>query len=228
VEGTNRNDNLVNRLQQSTTHEADCEQIQKWWNRPRKKTKKRWKRTCSRYYAWGNKARLARSCWKRVRIRVSCLTTNTSRKHEDLHKNSTWLGIDTFSTYCLTNDQRDIIEGTGSEVSDNVTGTGGKKSSTITYEGAGTFRIIYDTGQTYELPVPELYCCPTVAYRILTPQHLDQCWRSTGLGTVTTTTNGDGTTLMWKDSTGTRQKKAIPLTGKSNIPICYTVPSYGR
>jgi hypothetical protein len=169
MDDTHRNDDLVDCFLQSTTlMKQFCEEIRKWWNRPKKKKRKSWKRTCSRYYAWGNKARLARSCWKRLRIRVTCLTSSTiNRKHDDLHEKSHSLGIYTLSTYFLTNDMGDIIKGTGSEVQANVTGIGGRKSSTITYVGAGTFRIIDDTGQTCELPVPELYYCPTVPYRII-------------------------------------------------------------
>jgi hypothetical protein len=77
-----------------------------------------------------------------------------------------------------------------------ITGIGGANSATISHEGAGRFKMTDDNGRTHTTPVPELLYCGTVPYKIISPQHIDQCWRKSNIGTFSTATDGDGTILL--------------------------------
>jgi hypothetical protein len=196
------------------------------------------KNMCKRYYIYGIHNKSTRVIWKVPRNRIMCMaasantSTSTSirkkKRYDYLHENTEFIGIDTLSTYCLTNNLEDIIASTRKQVSHNVTGIAGKNSSVISYEGAGTFKLVDDTGHMCTIPVPELYYCSSVPYRIISPQHLDQCWRKLDLGTFSTKMDGDGTVLLWMNSSGREYQKTVPHSEDSNIPVCSTAPQYGR
>jgi GAG-pre-integrase domain len=144
-----------------------------------------------------------------------------------MHENSTWLGIDTLSTYCLTNDMADFV-GKPTREATSIDGIGGKASSTITYVGRGTFRIVDDLGETCEIPVPNLCYCKTVPYKIISPQHLDKCWRELGIGTFGERTDATGTIIEWNVHDRITHTKTISHATRSGIPVCYTAPNYKR
>jgi hypothetical protein len=142
------------------------EMIMKWWNRRSKvRIKTRWKNTCSRYYVPGNKARMARICWKRGIHPYACVKQVLNKNYEKimclasnrrsrLHEDSTWLGVDTLSTYCITNDENDFV-GKTQDVSAGITGISGTDSkASITKTGSGVFKILDDLGETCTIPVP--------------------------------------------------------------------------
>jgi hypothetical protein len=155
---------------------------------------------------------------------VSCLISSLRR---DMHENSTWVEIDTFSTYCLTNEMKDFSS-PSNRVRANVTGVAGKDSSTITYQGEGVFRVVDDYGETCKIPIPYLYYCETVPYKVISPRHLDKCWKETGTGKFKSTTSSESMVIEWTDARGNEHTKTISHTTKSGIPVCYTAPSYAR
>jgi hypothetical protein len=172
--------------------------------------------------------------WKRetksLANEVMCVAADTKykKRYEYLHEGTMCIGIDTLSTYCLTNDMTDFDSDTIKPVHHHVTGIAGKNSSSISYEGAGKFKIMDDDGQVRTIPLPELYYCSTVPYKIISPQHIDQCWRKSKIGTFSTSTDGNGTMLVWTDQNKKRYVKTVPHCDKSNIPVCRSSPSYGK
>jgi hypothetical protein len=108
---------------------------------------------------------------KRVSIRnerkyyekVLCMAASTkySGAYNDLHENTSWVGMYTLSTYCRTNNMEDLIMSTRQQVNHKVTGIAGKDTSSISYKGAGMFELVDDAGTTCSIPVPELYYCNT-------------------------------------------------------------------
>jgi hypothetical protein len=201
-----------------------CEKIREWTCKRRQELRKRI------YIYFGRKENNGTILTETRRNELVCMATTKgdNRKEDFLHENTAWIGIDTLSTYCLTNDLDDIDISTRKEVLHKVTGIAGKHSSTITYEGCGRFKLVDDVGHTCTIPVPEMYYCSTVPYKIISPQHIDQCWRKEGLGTFSTSTDGNGTIIEWRDSTGKSHHKTIQHSRDSNIPLCHTAPKYRR
>jgi hypothetical protein len=105
--------------------------------------------------------------------RLMCIvaTAKGVNKYEYLHEGTNLIGIDTLSTYCLTNDMSDFDPSTVREVHHKVTGMGGENRSVISHEGAGTFKLRDDNGTTRTLSVPELFYCSTVPYKIISPPY---------------------------------------------------------
>ncbi len=137
-----------------------------------------------------------------------------------------WLGIDTFSTFCMTNSSTDF-EGNPKKTHKKVTGVlGEEQKATITLHGPGNFFIMDDAGEICKIYIPDLYYCETVPYRLLSPQHIDRVWKENKMGSMKSTTDNTGTVLQWTDTTGTAHVKTIPHTSISHLPICYTAPSY--
>jgi hypothetical protein len=138
---------------------------------------------------------------------------------------STWLGIDTLSTYCMTNDLNDFI-GKMKPMNEMVAGVSSNKAS-ITAKGSGIFKNQDDQGVTCNIYVPELYYCESVPYKVLSPQHLDCTWRARRIGTFSEATDEVGILLMWKDKSREHTKRVVH-TGRSGIPLCHTAPSYKK
>jgi hypothetical protein len=126
-----------------------CETIRKWLDKQRRDMKRKW----TEAIIWYGKENVSRdiagalSKYGRYESILVCMSTKAKgKKKEDyLHKDTSWIGIDTLSTYCLTNDIEDIEESTRRKVHHNVSGIGGSKSATVTYEGCGTFKVVDDT-----------------------------------------------------------------------------------
>ncbi len=144
-----------------------------------------------------------------------------------LSTDHSWLGIDTLSTYCMTNDVNDF-NGTPTKIHKEVTGImGDSTQGAVSLQGTGTFHIMDDAGQICALPIHDLHYCATAPYRILSPQRIDKEWRLRNLGTMQSTTDSvAGTILKWTDSQDITHRKTIPHTSKSGLPLCYTAPNY--
>jgi Reverse transcriptase (RNA-dependent DNA polymerase) len=143
-----------------------------------------------------------------------------------LNTDSSWLGIDTFSTYCMTNDMNDF-DGKPTAIHKTATGVlGSSKKAIISYYGPGTFYIMDDAGEICPIQMTELYFCDTVPYRLISPHHLDTMWRQYKQGEFTSTTNNNGTLLTWVDKFGSKHTKTIKHTNKSHVPLCYAAPDY--
>jgi hypothetical protein len=63
--------------------------------------------------------------------KIFCVTASTKehKKQNRLHKGTKVIGIDTLSTYCLTNDMRDFDGGTTTLVAHSITGIGGNNNA---------------------------------------------------------------------------------------------------
>jgi hypothetical protein len=125
-----------------------------------------------------------------------CIGSNDHRAPQQYDENHN-IGIDTLSTYCLTNNLNDF-SGTTIDLNERVLGVSDTEAR-ITKKGHGIFYILDDQGMKCELEIPELYYCDTVPYRILSPQHLDLMWRTEGIGTFQEHTDSTGTKLTWTD-----------------------------
>jgi hypothetical protein len=147
---------IASSFEQFEHNMAYYEQFVKWlksrWKMKMRNT--RWKVTSTRYYVRGVKGKSFRICEKRVcsqyrystRVpgayigNVFCLATNCrSRLHED----STWLGIDTLSTYCITTNNVEDLVGSTEEIQAGVTGIAGTEvKASITMRGEGVYKIL--------------------------------------------------------------------------------------
>jgi Reverse transcriptase (RNA-dependent DNA polymerase) len=208
------------------------ERVTKWWIANTRKTKwERTKITTCRYYVYGNRYRMAKNCYKRtkntVRASRSMYRTPTCLLTEvDGAIDSSWLGIDTLSTYCLTNDMNDFV-GSTEPMDAKIVGVSNDQAK-IFKKGKGVFRIQDDKGVQCNLYLPELFYCPTVPYKVLSPQHVDATWRKYNLGIFSEATDSRGTLILWQYQNGTKHTKRIKHTTKSGIPLCHTAPSYEK
>jgi hypothetical protein len=169
----------------TTDYEKGREAIVKWWRRPTRRTnmQKRILSAPKRYYVPGTKHKSARVYDKKykgygtsesdlpstvinyidktIQHAYSCVAQAGACMISCV-EDCTWLGIDTLSTYCITNDLQDFTT-TTIDVNEGVTGIGGKKSksATITKEGSGVFKIVDDLGVTCKIPIPRLFYCKT-------------------------------------------------------------------
>jgi GAG-pre-integrase domain len=131
------------------------------------------------------------------------------------------VGIDTLSTYCMTNDIRDI-QSNASRVRCMVKGINGL--APVKCKGTGCIKVLDDKGQLHNFIIHELYYCPTLPFRVISPQHLDKMWRRNGIGSLQEVTNSEKTQLIWKD----KHDKQYTLTIKHNtvkgVPIFQSAP----
>jgi hypothetical protein len=108
-------------------NETWIEIFMRWWNK-RRRTKKRGpvRNSPIRYYVYGTRYRMSRALYRRTVPRrkrkcrctqAHCMITEVNGKVD-----STWLGIDTLSTYCMTNDLNDLI-GKTKPMNEKVTGS---------------------------------------------------------------------------------------------------------
>jgi hypothetical protein len=207
--------------------------IQNWWKYRKHKIPTRYKPKRSGYYVHGNKNSTARICYLTnkgmTKVRKYCERIVSCQAEDDLllqYEENTQLGIDTLSTYCMTNNMQDFSE-TPRSIALKVTGISDSLAS-VTKVGRGTFKILDDNGMMCVLPVPELYYCSTAPYRIISPQHLDRTWRSESTGTFAEATSSQHTRIMWTDEYEDEHTKTITHTSKSGVPICTTAPDYSQ
>jgi hypothetical protein len=97
--------------------------------------------------------------------------------------------------------------------------------TSITHKGEASYKITDDLGCTHVFHVPEMYYCPTVPYRVLSPQSLDKQWRLCKMGTVSEGTSSKSTILYWTNKRGTEYTKLIKQNDKSSVPMFLTQPS---
>ena len=207
--------------------------IMKWWKHHKRKTKYKVKLKRSGYYVPGNKRESARIYYlssrglKQIREysrQVRPVTCNAYSGVPDLYTENKFIGIDTLSTYCMTNCMDDYINKPRS-IQQAVTGISDSLAA-VTKIGKGIFHVLDDQGMKCQIPVPELYYCSTAPYRIISPQHLDATWRQAGVGTFQECTNAQYTKIQWDDEYGETHVKTIKHTTKSGVPVCATAPSY--
>jgi Reverse transcriptase (RNA-dependent DNA polymerase) len=211
--------------------------VKKWWKHHKRKTRKRVRLQRSGYYIPGNKKEIARVCYlsskgmARVRaymynvhpVMTSCGASTGVPNFYEEHKN---IGIDTLSTYCMTNCIKDYIE-TPRNTYQSIKGIS-DSSAAVTKIGEGNFVLLDDQGMKCKIRIPELYYCSTAPYRIISPQHLDSMWRERGIGTFKESTCGTHTKISWVDEYGDSHTKTINHTTKSGVPVCVTAPCYDK
>jgi hypothetical protein len=192
------------------------EKVRKWW--------KHWKRKAARksvtkqtgYYVYGSKKDTARvyylssKAMLKVREHMKRVHPVSCQSHTggpSLYNETKHIGIDTLTTYCMTNCMNDYIQ----EPRDTKQAITGISDSTamVTKVGKGIFNILDDMGMKCQIPIPELYYCSTAPYRIISPQHLDAMWQEQGMGTFEESTNGKHTRIKWIDELGHSHSKTI-------------------
>jgi hypothetical protein len=88
------------------------------------------------------------------------------------------IGIDTLSTYCMTNDLADFC-GTPKDCTCKVLGVN-NTTELISKISIGSYTILDQSGMRHTWVIPELYYCLTTPYRVISPQHLVHYAASTG------------------------------------------------
>jgi hypothetical protein len=73
-----------------------------------------------------------------------------------------------------------------------------------------------------------MYYCPSVPYRVISPQNLDKQLRANKLGTLSEHTSSEGTTLCWTTKKGVTHKKNIIHSDRSSVPMFLAKPSMRR
>jgi hypothetical protein len=121
-------------------------------------------------------------------ISLVCPKKPTKSRPLLFQTDSDWIGIDTFSTYCLTNNISDFYENP-TRCNHQVLGVSSVPTS-ITHKGEVKYIVTDYQGSTHALRVPEMYYCPGIPYRVLSPQSLDKQWRTHRIGT-------SGSQLFW-------------------------------
>ena len=139
------------------------------------------------------------------------------------HPDSIEIGIDTLSTYCLTNNLQDF-EGETIQSKGRVLGVSNTMTE-VTRRGTATFQICDDTGMIHNWIIPELYYCASTPYRVISPQHLDACWRKHKIGKLTEATSSEGTILQWSTTDGNQYYKTLRHKKNSKVPLMHTMPS---
>ena len=149
----------------------------------------------------------------------SCLPCTT-----EYDTDSKWVGIDSLSTYCITNDMSDFSKDP-TPIRREVRGIQ-SEPALITYVGVGRFKITDELGQVCELPVERLYYCKSAPVKILSPQHLDKMWREQNKkNKFEATINSDGCVINWTLN-GSYHNKIIKIDGKTGVPVCKTAPGF--
>jgi Reverse transcriptase (RNA-dependent DNA polymerase) len=152
---------------------------------------------------------------------ITCLPSTT-----EYDSDSTWVGIDSLSTYCITNDLEDFTE-TPKPIRREVRGIQ-STPATITYVGQGAFSIVDDSGKNCKLQINSLYYCGSAPVKIISPQHIDKMWRNKNANNFfTATINSDGCSIQWRLD-NQLHSKTITINRKTGLPICKTAPGYKR
>ena len=168
-----------------------------------------------------NIARNGTSNGARADDKPSCMPCTT-----EYDSDSTWVGIDSLSTYCITNDVNDYTE-PPSAIRREVRGIQ-KDPAFITFVGKGSFRITEEGGATVELPVDKLYYCSSAPVKILSPQHLDKMFRKkNNKNYFRASVDSDGCNIQWAFN-GKEHYKIITINGKTGVPLCKTAPGYSK
>jgi hypothetical protein len=213
-----------------------------WWKKKRKTKYKHISRQRKGYYVRGTHGKQSKvkyfCSYKRVRKYKTAAINKQNKKKKNrvvygctgTHRNvqtyqeNQYIGIDTLSTYCITNNMLDLVNNVR-KIQEKVKGISDEEA-TITAVGQGVLHLLDDLGEECEIMIPELYYCSTSPYRIISPQHLDKLWRENKLGEFMESTNSTGTQIQWVDHTGRKHTKAIKDSDSSGIPVCTTAPNY--
>jgi hypothetical protein len=160
-----------------------------------------------------------------VTSHISFVSSKKANKSRPLlfESDSDWIGVDTFSTYCMTNNINDFVM-KPERCNHQVLGVSNIPTS-ITHKGEVSYKITDDLGCTHIFRVPEMYYCPTVPYRVLSPQSIDKQWRLRKISTVSERTSSQGTVLYWTNKKGNEYTKTIKHNERSSVPMFLTQPS---
>jgi hypothetical protein len=134
-------------------------------------------------------------------------------KHDPYSLSQTVIGLE-----CLTNDLSDFSR-KPTRCNRSVLGVS-KVPTSITHRGEATDTVTDDLGRDHKLVVPEIYYCPTLPYRVLSPQSLDRQWRAKCMGTISESTNSNKTVLQWTSREGKQYSKSIIHSPRSAVPRC--------
>jgi hypothetical protein len=94
---------------------------------------------------------------------------------ETYDSDSTWIRIDSLSTYCITNSMPDYID-KPTPIRQNIKGINDSPAQIIGV-GRGRYKILDNKGRQHTFIINKLYYCATSPMKILSPQHLDLMWR---------------------------------------------------
>lgn len=139
---------------------------------------------------------------------------------------SYWIGVDTMSSYCITNSMMDFI-GKPKQIKLRVRGVS-QQLANITYVGTGQYSVLDNTGKRHDLSIPVLYYCSTMPFRILSPQHLGQLWEKQRIGRLFETTNATATKLIWsyQNNNDKVYQKTILHHINSKVPLMKSAPGF--
>jgi hypothetical protein len=101
---------------------------------------------------------------------------NCDNSTETYDSDSAWIGVNSLSTYCITNSMQDYIS-KPTPIRQNIKGINATPAQT-TCVGKGSYQILDSRGRHHKFIINKLYYCATSPMKILSPQHLDQIWKS--------------------------------------------------
>jgi hypothetical protein len=154
-----------------------------------------------------------------------CFSTDESGT-ETYDSDSSWIGVDSLSMYCITNSMSDFV-GKPKMIRRQVKGINDTPAQ-VTYVGKGKFRILDSKGRQHEFIIHELYYCATSPMKILSPQHIDNMWRQQNAGhRLMSSVDSDGCVLQWVKN-NKYFTKIIPINKKTGVPMFKSSPGYQR
>jgi hypothetical protein len=126
----------------------------------------------------------------------------------------------------MTNDLRGF-QGTPESCTCSVLGVN-NNTAVISKRGTGSYTVLDQDGMSHTWIIPDLYYCATTPYQVISPQHLDSCWKRDKIGRFSEATSSDGTLIEWSRNDGRKYYKIINHNPRSNVPIIHTEPTINK
>jgi hypothetical protein len=149
-------------------------------------------------------------------------TDDNSTKTYD--SDSKWIGVDSLSTYCITNSMSDFIE-KPKPIRRKIKGINDAPAQ-LTCVGKGIFKILDSKGRQHKFYIDKLYYCSTVPMKIISPQHLDTMWKERDPShRLRSYVDSGGCVLQWLYK-NKEFSKLIPINKKTGVPMFKSSPGY--
>jgi Reverse transcriptase (RNA-dependent DNA polymerase) len=159
-----------------------------------------------------------------LKIQESFGTEDTSTETYD--SDSSWIGIDSLSTYCITNSVHDFTE-PPTKIRQLIKGINSTPAH-VTNVGKGVFKILDSQGRHHNFQIDKLYYCATSPMKIISPQHLDKMWKNKNSShRLMSAVDSDGCMLQWTYKNKIFNK-FIPINKRTGVPMFNSSPGYKR
>jgi hypothetical protein len=150
-----------------------------------------------------------------------------STSTETYDSDSSWIGIDSLSTYCITNSMEDFSR-RPMAIKTQIKGINDTPAH-VTFVGKGNFKLLDCKGQQHKFEIEKLYYCATKPMKILSPQHLDKMWKEKDSGhRLISSVDSDGCGVLRWIHQNKSFKKFIPIDKRTGVPMFQSSPGYQR